>query len=52
MTLRVLIAEDEPQLAAALAFELRELRPGIDIVATAGTGPQAIALIAEEGVER
>ena len=43
MTIRALIAEDEPILAATLAATLRKLWPGIDIVATCPNGVDAAA---------
>lgn len=45
MTLRVVVADDEPIAASALAFELRRL--GCDVVAVTGTGDAAIAACLE-----
>ena len=42
MTIRALIAEDEPILAATLAMTLRRLWPELDIVATAPNGIAAV----------
>lgn len=42
MTIRALIAEDEPILAATLAMTLRGLWPELDIVATAPNGIAAV----------
>ena len=44
---RALIAEDEPLLATALNAELRAIWPELQIVATAGNGPDALRLAAE-----
>ena len=43
MTIRALIAEDEPILAAVLAASLQRLWPGIEIVATCANGIEALA---------
>ncbi len=43
MTIRALIAEDEPILAAVLASSLQRLWPGIAIVATCANGIEALA---------
>lgn len=42
MTVRALIAEDEPVLAAVLAQSLQRLWPGLDIVATCVNGIEAV----------
>ncbi|MBZ2209516.1 LytR/AlgR family response regulator transcription factor [Massilia soli] len=42
MTIRALIAEDEPILAATLAMTLQRLWPGLEIVATAPNGIAAV----------
>jgi len=42
MSIRALIAEDEPILAAVLAKSLQRLWPGIDIVATCANGIEAV----------
>jgi YesN/AraC family two-component response regulator len=42
MTIRALIAEDEPILAATLAATLNKLWPGLEIVATSPNGIDAV----------
>ncbi|MFP5391881.1 MAG: LytR/AlgR family response regulator transcription factor [Gammaproteobacteria bacterium] len=42
MTTRILIAEDEPILAATLAHALTRLWPGVDAVATCANGVEAV----------
>lgn len=48
MTLRAVIADDEPELAAYLQRELEQVWPELTIAGVAGSGPEAVELLERE----